>query len=395
MEVLRRLIISRVLFFLVLFFAPFSALAKPMNTGLIIREARCKVLIRGPLPVLVGDVLDVTRRPEGQGGSIGKIKVLKNNDNRLTAMVLDERIDCGKFLAGFVFLQPNSLSEQEAVVNSQRVRGSSPTLMRLHLGAGPGLLNTTLRGISREVPGQEFVEDYPLVLMSLGVFGDIYPFAFSKNNAGITQWLGFEGVFRFIAASSPVQVATPAPGTGEEVGLELDIKRINARGGLVLRIPLWKERIFGDLRTGYYLSRLSSSIVRFTKTPAGKDSPFQLSPLRDLGLVGYFGLGGMQFQPAKFVWARMNAGALIAPNYQVDNRLITAAHDSPISNAKVQNPSTFIFESQFGYLFKSLQLGFGLSFESFSGSAYFPDGQTRGDLGEYYFSYGLNASFLL
>lgn len=372
------------------------ARADTSSAGQIIREARCKVLIRGPVPALPGDVLSVTRRPQGQGALVGQVKLLKRKDTRATAVVVDGRADCRKFVAAYVnFSSPSSTSPGKEKGTPLRLRSGPPTLPRLVIGGGPGLFNTNLKGTSREVPALGNVEEYPLILASLNVFGEIYPLMFGSGSAGRTQWLGVEGLFRYIVSSSPVQVAAPMPRTGEELNLELDIKRITSRGGVVIRAPIWKERVFTDIRSGYYFSRLTSSIVKFTKTPADKPTPFEMSPLRDLGVSGVHGLAGIQFQPVNAFRFRLNLGTVFAPNYQVDNRPIDATASSPFANAKVDNPKVFLLESSAGYSLKSFQLGLWLSVENFAGTAYFPDGQTLGDMGESYLSYGLGLAFLL
>jgi hypothetical protein len=147
--------------------------------------------------------------------------------------------------------------------------------VRLVIGAGPGLSNSTLKGVSREV----VVENYPLVLTSLNISGDVYPFAFGGATSGFPTWLGIEGLFRYVKSSSDVQVTVPSPGTGDELKLGLAVNRVSGRGGVLLRMPLWQGRLFGDVRGGYYLSRLTSTVSKFENLPAGQPLPFEISPI--------------------------------------------------------------------------------------------------------------------
>ena len=361
----------------------------------IMREARCKVLIRGPMDVTVGEVLNISRRPNGQGTALGQVKILKKTDTRVTALVVDARGDCRRFLSAFVSQQSSSspsLAQGRPITNtSRRVRSGPPPLVRLVIGAGPGLSNSTLRGVSREV----VVENYPLVLTSLNISGDVYPLSFGGATSGFPTWLGIEGLFRYVKSSSDVQVTVPAPGTGDELKLGLAVNRVSGRGGVLLRMPLWKGRLFGDVRGGYYLSRLTSTVSKFENLPAGQPLPFEISPLRDLGLSGGYALAGLQFQPVNSFRARINVGTVLAPNYQIDNRLADAAKGSPLANAAVQKPAVFIVESNLGYVFNKLQLGLELSLENYGGEAFFPDGRSIGSMGESYLSYGFNLAFLL
>lgn len=361
----------------------------------IIREARCKVLIRGPMDVSAGDVLNITRRPNGQGAALGQVKILKTTDTRVTASVVNARGDCRKFLLAFVSQQSSSLppsSRGRPLTNASKPgRFGPPPLVRLVIGAGPGLSNSTIKGVSREI----VVENYPLILTSLNISGDVYPFAFGRASSGFATWLGMEGLFRYVKSSSDVQLTVPAPEPGKEVSLGLAVNRVSGRGGLLMRLPLWKGRLFGDLRGGYYLSRLTSTVSKFENLPAGQALPFEISPLRDLGLSGGYALAGFQFQPVNSFRARINVGTVLAPHYQIDNRLADAAKGTPLANAAVQKPAIFIVESNLGYVFNKLQLGLELSLENYAGEAFFPDGQSIGRLGESYLSYGFNVSFVL
>ncbi len=380
------------------------------NAGQIIREARCKVLIRGGVSAEVGDVLPVIRKTSGssQGSVIGQVRLRKFLPNRITADVVEPRTDCRKLLGGFVLGQASSAaasassgssaaaSASSAGVQKQGVKGPPPALRAL-FSVGPGLVSTTLKGISRAT----VVETYPLLLSSINLSTDIFPFAFASDRASRmahSAWpsiLGVEGNFRFLTSLNDVRVSVPSLLTGEEVDLDMRVNRITGRGGLLVRYPLWKGRLFADARTGYFSHRFLSGLIKFN-TPADQErKPFELSPLRDLSLSGLYTLGGFQFQPVDKFRARLNVGTLWATNYQLDNRTPDAPADAQSISTRANQPSLFILEASLNYLFSRLQVGLDLSVESFSGRAIFPDGKNEGVIAEVYTAYGLNVAFLL
>ena len=370
-------------------------------TGQIIREAKCKVLIRGELNVSEGDVLQVSRRPGGQEASIGQVRVLKVTPNRITAQVLNARGDCRKFLAAFVsnnapLAQGSAASSggpSEAVqrlARQKRIRSGPPPLVRLVVGVGPGFSFSNLKGNSRVAVS----ENYQLVLTSFNAAGEVYPFAFS-GKSGFAAGLGVEGLFRYVSSISDVRVSMPSPNSGQELDLDLAVRRTAARGGAVVRVPVWKERLFLDTRSGFYSNHFASTIARIVTNPDGDSSPLEISPLRDLGLSGVYALGGFQFHPSNTFRSRVNAGTVLNPNFQIDNRVQNAAANSQRVNAQVQSPTVFLLDASVAYVLKKVQLGVDISVESFSGQAFFPDGQSQGPVSEAYNTVGLSVAFLL
>lgn len=370
------------------------------NAGQIIREARCKVLIRGGISAEVGDVLPVIRKTSGssQGSVIGQVRLRKFLPNRITADVFEPRTDCYKLVGGFVLGQASSAAASASSAGGQKqgVKGPPPALRAL-FSVGPGLVSTTLKGISRAT----VVETYPLLLSAISLSTDIFPFAFGSDRVSQmahSAWssiLGVEGNFRFLTSLNDVRVSVPSLLTGEEVDLDMRVNRITGRGGLLVRYPLWKGRLFADARTGYFSHRFLSGLIKFN-TPADQErKPFELSPLRDLSLSGLYTLGGFQFQPVDKFRARLNVGTLWATNYQLDNRTPDAPADAQSISTRANQPSLFILEASLNYLFSRLQVGLDLSVESFSGRAIFPDGKNEGVVAEVYTAYGLNVAFLL
>jgi hypothetical protein len=373
------------------------------NAGQILREVRCKVLIRAGVSAQVGDVLPVIRKTTGspQGTVLGQVRLRKFLPNRITADVVEPRSDCRKLVGGFVlgqatFVASPTSSLSSAAAQKQGVKGPPPPLRAL-FSAGPGLVSTTLKGISRAT----VVETYPLLLSAINLSTDVFPFAFSSDRASQVAsgaWpsiLGVEGNFRFVTSLNDVRVSVPSLLTGEEVDLDMRVNRITGRGGLLVRYPLWKGRLFADARTGYFAHRFLSGLIKFNTAENQERKPFELSPLRDLSLSGLYTLGGFQFQPVDKFRARLNVGTLMSTNYQLDNRTPDAPLDAQSVSTRANQPSLFILEASLNYLFSRLQIGLDLSVESFSGRAIFPDGKNEGVIAEVYTAYGLNVAFLL
>ncbi|MEN9810851.1 MAG: hypothetical protein RLZZ488_2418 [Pseudomonadota bacterium] len=360
--------------------------------GQVIREARCKLLIRGSVDANIGDVVNVVRKGSGasSGNVIGQVVLLKFLENRVTARVVDSRSDCRRFLGGFIVAKSN-----EPVSRVGR-RSGPPPMIRTVIAAGGGIVSSALKGTSRATT----IESYPLVLQSFGMSADVFPFSFTlpPRSPSVVNWksiFGLEGGFRYVTSLTDVRVTAPSLTSGQEVGLDLGLSRLTWRGGVLARVPLWKGRLFLDSRTGYYYHRLTSSISKFVQTPENESKPFELSPLRDLNLGGFYFLGGLQFQPVDTFRVRLNAGTLLAPTYVIDNRLPDAALNGPSATGSVTAPRIFLIDTSFNYLFAKLQVGLDLAVESFSGRALFPDGKNEGGLAELYSTLGLNVAFLL
>jgi hypothetical protein len=367
-----------------------SPMAFAAGEGQIIREARCKVLIRGSLDASVGDVLTVTRRPQGQGPVVGQVRIVRVTERRLSAAVVGAQGDCRKFLSAYATKQGSS-SVRSGRPMPRAKRSGPPPPAKLVVALGPGLSSSTLKGVARDT----VLEDYPLVLTALSIEGEVYPFAFSATGKSPLQWIGFEGLYRRISSSSDVEVTTPAISVGGENKLAVAVKRSELRAGVALRVPIWAGRLFGDLRSGYYNSSFTSVVNKFQAPPESTEPPLEISPLRDLNLSGFFVLGGAQFQPVNSFRARMSAGTLLSAKYTIDNRVKDAKKSSSPIVAAVVEPSFFLFDVNLGYTFKSLQVGLDLSLETFRGSAFFPDGQSLGPIAESHFLYGFNVGFLL
>ena len=360
--------------------------------GQVIREARCKILIRGSVDANIGDVVPVVRKGGGSssGTVIGQVVILKFLANRVTARVVDSRSDCRRFLGGFV------VAKSTAQISRAGRRSGPPPMIRSVVAAGAAIVSSALKGTSRATT----IESYPLVLQSVGLSADVFPFSFtlpprSPSDGNWKSIFGLEGGFRYVTSFTDVRVTAPSLTSGQEVGLDLGLNRLTWRAGLVARVPLWKGRLFLDSRSGYYYHRLTSSISKFVQTPEGESKPFELSPLRDVNLGGFYFLGGLQFQPVDTFRVRLNAGTLLAPTYVIDNRLPDAALNGPRATSSVTSPRIFLIDTSFNYLFEKLQVGLDLAVESFSGRALFPDGKNEGGLAELYSSLGLNVAFLL
>ncbi|MEY4064350.1 MAG: hypothetical protein RIR26_558, partial [Pseudomonadota bacterium] len=250
--------------------------------------------------------------------------------------------------------------------------------------------NAMLRGISREV----VLEDYPLMLAQIEASGEVYPLMFPNISTGVRAMLGLEGNFRYVTAGKDVRVTVPSPASGQELTLDLAVKRIAARGGVVVRVPLWAQRLFADVRTGYVYSHFASVISQIQGAPQGERT-LEVSPLRDLGLSGAYALAGFQFQPVPSFRARLSAGTILGLDYRIDNRLLDAAASAPMVSIAAKTPAVFLLESQLNYLVKTFQLGVHLSLENVSARSLYPDGQSEGEILESYLNYGLQVSFLL
>ncbi|MBM3381940.1 MAG: hypothetical protein FJY29_05810 [Betaproteobacteria bacterium] len=377
-----------VIAFSVSFFIAPHALAS--DAGQIIREARCKTLIRGPLDASVGDVLTATRRPQGQGAVVGEVRIVRITDTRLFGAVVGAQGDCRKFFQAYVS-KAGAPTARSNRTSSRGKKAGPPPLTKMSVAVGPALSNTTLKGVARE----SVLEDYPLVLTALNIEAELYPFAFTSGNKSPLQSIGVEGLYRRVSSSSDVEVTTPANLSGGENKLAVAVKRSELRAGAALRIPLWAGRLFGDLRSGYYSTAFTSVVNKFEAPAGSTETPLELSPLRDLRLSGVYVLGGAQFQPVNSFRTRMNGGMLLSPKYIIDNRIKDAAKSSSPIDAKVTNPSALFFEMNLAYIFKSLQVGLDLSLETFRGAAFFPDGSTEGSIAESHFLYGFNVGYLL
>lgn len=355
------------------------------SRGKILREARCKVLIQGPLAASEGEELSIRSKSRATGSSEARVQILKNTGKRLVGRVIGTS-DCRRFRGMFV------TSSKSASTSGRRVarRKGPPPLVKLIFGGGPGLSNATFTGISREA----IVEDYPLVLTTLDLGLESYPFAFMAGKSLWQSVLGIDLGFRYVTSLSNVQAITANPVSGDEIELEMSFKRLFFRTGIVARLELWKQRLFADARLGYYFSRTTSTLEKLVNAPADSAVPIEISPLRDLGLTGVYVLGGVQFQPSASFRARIDGGVVLAPNYQIDNRLGDAPRDAEPVAEPIDTPSAFLLESTFGYLIGKLHLGLQVSLEKFSGEARFPGGAS-GFVSEQYLNYGLNVSYLL
>lgn len=368
--------------------------------GQIIKEARCKVLIRSGLPVKQGDVLAVVRRSASspQDAVVGQVSIVKATDSRLIGKVIEPRTDCRKLLGAYISARTETGGQPSANgASSKPAVKRPPPPVRAIFSAGPAIVSATLKGISRATA----VETYPLVLSAAQVSGEIFPFSFLASSAEPRQAdaaeniFGIEGAFRFIAALNDVRVTLPSAATGEEIELDLRVNRTSGRIGALFRYPIWKGRLFVDARTGYTANKLVSGISKFVKAPPPEKQTLEISPLRDMSLAGFYALGGFQFQPVDKFRARLNAGTLFGANYFLDNRLADAAANATVLTTPVSQPSLFVLEASFNYLFGSMQIGLDLSVESLSGRALFPDGKNEGTTAEVYSGYGLNLAFLL
>ena len=394
----RRFLLSSIVFFFCAVFVPQVLAREP---GQIIREARCKVLIRSGFEAQQGDVLPVVRKKTTSGGQenvVGQVRILKINSDRVIGRVVEPRSDCRKLLGGYVTGTSSAAIQSEGQDRLQKsaVKGPPPPLRAL-LSAGPGIVSATLKGISRST----VVETYPLVLSSAQVSAEVFPLALfgrlaePRQAENLSYIFGFEGVFRFVAALNDVRVTIPSATSGQEVDLDLRANRTFARTGALIRYPLWKGRLFLDARGGYLFNSFISGISKFVKTPAAEPQPIEISPLRDLSLGGFYTLGGFQFQPVDKFRARVNAGTMFGVNYRLDNRLPDAGVNANAVSTPVNQPSLFLLEASFNYLFKNLSVGLDVSVESLSGRALFPDGRNEGVTAEVYSGYGLNLAFLL
>lgn len=360
------------------------------DAGQIIREARCKILIRGPLDAAVGDVLTATRRPQGQGAVVGEVRIVRITDTRLFGTVVGAQGDCRKFFQAYVS-KAGASTGRSSRTSARGKKSGPPPLTKMLVAVGPALSNTTLKGVARET----VLEDYPLILTALNVEAELHPFSFGSGNKSPLQWIGVEGLYRLVSSSSDVEVTTPAVVSGGENKLAVAVKRSELRAGAALRIPLWAGRLFGDLRTGYYSTAFTSVVNKFEAPAGSTETPLELSPLRDLRLSGVYVLGGAQFQPVNSFRTRMSGGMLLGPKYIIDNRVRDAAKSSPPIDAQVREPGALFFEVDLAYIFKSLQVGLDLSIQTFRGTAFFPDGSSEGSIAESHFLYGFNVGYLL
>lgn len=367
--------------------------------GQILQEAKCKVLIRGPLDVSEGDVLQV-RRGGKQGAAVGRVRILKIRSNRITAQVLEPRSDCQRLLGAVVQAgatsggdlgQSNASSARGAARGGAGRRG--PSANRGQIYAGPFLVSSALKGVSRST----VLETYPLILTAVKVAGEVYPFAFAAGTTpqSAGHIFGLEGAFNYVTSLSDVRVSIPAPATGEEVNLDLGVQRLVYRGGVIARVHLWKGRLFLDSRAGFYSSKLTNTVKKFVNMGEGQTPPFEISPLRDLSISGFYTLFGFQFRPVQTFGTRLLAGVLLSPKYQIDNRVFDAPQGSAPLYSPVTTPRSLLLEADLNYIFGRFSLGLDVTIESFSGRALFPDQQNEGPIGELHSSYGLNFSFLL
>jgi hypothetical protein len=366
----------------------------------VIRVANCRVLVLGRVNAVTGDVVDALRKGKtsDRDETIGKVRIDSLLQNRTIGTVLEPRSACRRFLGAFLIA---GRRPTEAVSSRVQLRKGPPPLIRGFVAAGPSIVSSTLKGNARE----PVTETYPLMLNALQVSAEIYPFMFtmpqlSENSLSIPTpgWetmIGIEGSFRYTTSMSDVRVASPSTKSGREVTLDLGINRLNARGGLVARIPVWKNRLFANGHAGYYFHRLASSIKKVNSLPDEEENPFALSPLRDLALAGFYSALGAQFQPVERFRGRLTFGTVWAPNYQIESRPTSSKKDAPQVNIAVNQPKIFLMDIGLSYALSAIQFGVDVSLESSAGRAFFPDGQTEGAVGEIYTSYGLSAAFLL
>lgn len=359
------------------------------RAGRIIREARCKVLIQGPLDVSEGQELVIRARPASTTRPSGSVQILKNKGSRVIGRILGAA-DCRRFRGMYV----TGTSFSSAPAKRRSSRKGPPPLVKLIFGGGPGLSNATLSGISREA----VVEDYPLVLTTLDLALETYPFEFKRGSGQWRSILGVDAGFRYVTSLSNVQATTANPVNGEELELEISFKRLSFRTGVMARLDLWRQRLFADARAGYYFSRTTSTLEKLLNTPADAAvPPLEISPLRDLGLTGLYLIGGVQFQPTQSFRARINGGVVLAPDYQIDNRLIDTARDGAAVADPVGAASVFLIESSLGYSVGKVLLGVNFSLEKFAGEALYPNKNigAPGYVSEQFINYSLNASYLL
>ena len=359
------------------------------KAGRIIQEARCKVLIQGPLDVSEGEELFIYSRSAKASRSVGSVQILKNKGARLVGRVLGAS-ECRKFRGMYV----NAGTAASSPSKRRVARKGPPPLLKLLFGGGPGLSNATLSGISRE----PVVEDYPLVLTTLDLALEAYPFSFMRCTASWQSVLGIEATFRYVTSLSNVEATTANPTSGEELDLEMSFKRLNFKAGAVARLELWKQRLFGDARTGYYFSRTTSVLEKLVNVPEGSSTvPLEISPLRDLGLTGFYAMGGLQFQPTQSFRARLNVGTVLGADYQIDNRLLDSLRDAQAVADPIELLSTFLLETALGYSIGKVSLGINFSLEKYAGTALYPNkGITEpGFISEQFINYSLNASYLL
>jgi hypothetical protein len=375
----------------------FSAPAAAQSAGpRIIKESKCKVLIGGSVDAEPGEVVPVLRRGSSTA-VIGRIRILKGLGNRTTGRVVEPSSDCRAVLGGRLASRP--ISQGQSSVGGGKK--GPPGLLRASVSAGPAIVNATLKGISRAA----VVENYPLVLGSINSSLELFPFMFSGGNAaqsakagGKTDFksvFGIDGSLRYVTSMGDIRVAVPSPTSGQEVVLNLGLSRLSFRGGALVRLPLWKGRLFLDGRGGYYYHRLGTTLTRFVSTPEGEAKPLDISPLRDLDLAGPYAMGGIQFQPVDNFRARLSTGTLFGSTYRIDNRIADSSLSAPKVYSNVAAPGLFLLEASFSYIFSRVHLGVDISLESFSGRALFPDGQNEGNVAEVYSSYGVNLGFLL
>lgn len=359
------------------------------KAGRILSELRCKVLIQGPLDASAGDELQIRPKSGASARGVASVQILKNKGSRLVGRVLGSS-DCRRFRG--MYVAPVGAS----ALRSKR-RGSRkgpPPLVKLVFGGGPGLSNATYSGISREA----VVEDYPLVLTTLDLALETYPFAFMKGNGEWKNILGIDASFRYVTSLSNVEATTVDPVGGGELDLEMSFKRLSFKTGAIARIELWKKRLFADARLGYYFSRTTSTLEKLVNAVEGASAaPLEISPLRDLGLTGFYVNGGVQFQPTKSFRARLNAGTVLGADYQIDNRLIEARRDAAAVADPVEGVSIFLIESALGYTVGKVSLGINFSLEKHAGEALYPNKNILepGLISEQYINYSLNASYLL
>lgn len=357
------------------------------KTGRIIQEARCKVLIRGRLDVSAGDELSILPKLSPGSRPVGKVQVLKNKGSRLIGRVVGT-FDCRRFRG--MYVSSGSLSKSSS--RKKVSRKGPPPILKLMFGGGPGLSNATFSGISRD----SIVEDYPLILTSLDLGLEAYPFSFMSGASSWQNVIGLDAGFRYVTSLSNVQATTPNPGGEGELDLEMSFKRLHFKTGAIVRLELWKKRLFADARAGYYFSRTTSTLEQLINADAAA-APIEISPLRDLGLTGFYAAGGFQFQPTTRFRARMNVGTVLGTDYQIDNRLFDAKRDSPALAEPVDAVAVFLLDSSLGYSLGKVLLGVNFSLEKYTGEARYPNKSiaTPGFVSEQFINYSLNASYLL
>jgi hypothetical protein len=267
-------------------------------------------------------------------------------------------------------------------------------VVKLVFGGGPGLSNATFSGTARDA----VVEDYPLLLTTLDLALEAYPFSFMKGAGDWQSVLGIDAAFRYVTSLSNVEATTANPSGEGDLELEMSFKRLHFKAGAIARLELWKKRLFADARAGYYFSRTTSTLENLLNAPADAGpAPLEISPLRDLGLTGFYFSGGVQFQPTESFRARLNAGTVLGSDYQIDNRLFDSKRDAPAIADPVQDVGVFLLESSLGYSIGKISLGINLSLEKFSGAALYPNKTIvePGFVSEQFINYSLNASYLL